>query len=388
MSTSFAEINELSDAELLMQFESLGDNCEFGLVQRYCGAEPLGLFRLSFAHMSDLLASLNKRFEDVGLSNDIELFRRNHDLMVRIKSYRFEYHTVEIPEKSETDLLSMEEKKIRYLSGKLCDDLEDGEKIFVRKGEGSFTLKDAVALSDALQAFGNNTLLWVVEADAQHEPGEVEIVNGTIIKGYIDRFAPYTDAHNISLGRWVDICRKAYVIKRLGASCLKQLRPKQADNTIEFADTFGFWSGSEISSNFLVTSIAPPISGGSVMKHVLWEENVGRPENVYIFGYRAPRNESKPIYTFSCFILIPEEFDGNHIYLDFNGISSLSSSRINMTRKGKWQRVWVSAKVGSEITSFNPALALVGNPPSYVYSSCWKVEAGGFPTDYIPLVAE
>jgi hypothetical protein len=27
--------------QLVMNFESLGDNCEFGIVQRYAGAEPL-----------------------------------------------------------------------------------------------------------------------------------------------------------------------------------------------------------------------------------------------------------------------------------------------------------------------------------------------------------
>ncbi len=35
----------LSDRELLMRFESLGTNCDFGLVQRAAGAETLGLFQ-------------------------------------------------------------------------------------------------------------------------------------------------------------------------------------------------------------------------------------------------------------------------------------------------------------------------------------------------------
>jgi len=33
------------DIDLVQRFESLGDNCEFGMVQRYAGAEPLSLFR-------------------------------------------------------------------------------------------------------------------------------------------------------------------------------------------------------------------------------------------------------------------------------------------------------------------------------------------------------
>lgn len=38
-------------AEILGQFESLGDNCEFGLVQRIGGIEPLGLLRFAGFHI-------------------------------------------------------------------------------------------------------------------------------------------------------------------------------------------------------------------------------------------------------------------------------------------------------------------------------------------------
>ena len=33
--------------EMLLEFESLGDNCEFGLVQRHFGAEPISLLRFA-----------------------------------------------------------------------------------------------------------------------------------------------------------------------------------------------------------------------------------------------------------------------------------------------------------------------------------------------------
>ena len=33
--------------ELLLQFEPIGDNCEFGLMQQYFGAEPLSLLRFA-----------------------------------------------------------------------------------------------------------------------------------------------------------------------------------------------------------------------------------------------------------------------------------------------------------------------------------------------------
>ncbi|MBE7247769.1 MAG: hypothetical protein INR63_22720, partial [Actinomycetospora chiangmaiensis] len=42
-------------AERLHAFRSLGDNCEFGFVQRYGGVEPSGLLRFSYTPMEDLI---------------------------------------------------------------------------------------------------------------------------------------------------------------------------------------------------------------------------------------------------------------------------------------------------------------------------------------------
>src|SRR5260221_3025006 len=59
--------------QLMMQFESLGENCEFGLVQRRCGAEPLGLLRFASAPLPVLLAGLRARFEGLGDPGEIDI---------------------------------------------------------------------------------------------------------------------------------------------------------------------------------------------------------------------------------------------------------------------------------------------------------------------------
>ena len=38
-----------SDHDLVLDFESVGDNCELGIFQRRVGAEPLGLLRFAGA---------------------------------------------------------------------------------------------------------------------------------------------------------------------------------------------------------------------------------------------------------------------------------------------------------------------------------------------------
>ncbi len=58
--------------DLMLRFAALGDNCEFGLVQRQAGAEPLGLLRFAGFHipaerrLGRLIEALDREFEGVG----------------------------------------------------------------------------------------------------------------------------------------------------------------------------------------------------------------------------------------------------------------------------------------------------------------------------------
>lgn len=59
--------------QFMLGFESLGDNCEFGLVQRRCGAEPLGLLRFSNIELGPLLRGLVAEFDELGARENLEL---------------------------------------------------------------------------------------------------------------------------------------------------------------------------------------------------------------------------------------------------------------------------------------------------------------------------
>ncbi len=59
-------LTALSLAELALQFESLGINCLFGLFQRRCGVEPLGLLRFAGLHYPDLVDGIESAFNGIG----------------------------------------------------------------------------------------------------------------------------------------------------------------------------------------------------------------------------------------------------------------------------------------------------------------------------------
>lgn len=125
-------IDELPLGELMMRFESLGENCEFGLAQRRCGTEPLGLLRFASAPLPVLLAGLKARFDGIGDPDQIEIrVSGNHqEYLVIDRRFGFLYHPwVLVGEADPEDIRRREEKRLPFLKRKLIEDLTEARKI-------------------------------------------------------------------------------------------------------------------------------------------------------------------------------------------------------------------------------------------------------------------
>ena len=202
---------------LMMRFESLGEDCEFGLVQRRCGAEPLGLLRFSSAPLPKLIAALEAKFEGLGRPKAIkvELSSNGREYMVLDQRFGFYYHAwVQAGEKSPEEVHARECSRLPFLTQKLMQDLKDAEKIFVYRGMTPLTESQVQRLHAAMRTFGPATLLWVEVCDADHEAGSVEEIAPGLLKGSIKRFAPATNAHDLDLDAWIEVCRNADVLTR------------------------------------------------------------------------------------------------------------------------------------------------------------------------------
>jgi hypothetical protein len=212
-----AETEESRLSNLMLRFESLGENCEFGLVQRRCGAEPLGLFRFSSTPFTRLLTGLQSKFKGMGKSNSIqiEVSRNGKEYMVLDKKYGFLFHAwVLVGERSPEEVKLREMRRIPFLVRKLTEDLMLGEKIFVYHGMQPLNLEQARQLLAALREYGPGTLLWVELADEPHQPGTVIEIQPGLLKGYVDRFAPGENAHDLSLECWIELCCNASRLTR------------------------------------------------------------------------------------------------------------------------------------------------------------------------------
>ena len=58
--------------------------------------------------------------------------------------------------------------------------------------------------------------------------GTVEVVMPGLLKGYIDRFAPDDNAHDLSFEGWLRVCANACVLARLQRGLNEPVQPEPA----------------------------------------------------------------------------------------------------------------------------------------------------------------
>jgi len=220
---TIAAADRISVSELMLKFESIGQNCEFGLVQRQCGAEPLSLLRFSSTPLPKLLAALEAEFEGMGSPEtvQVQVSANGRELMINDSRFGFLYHAfVQSGAMSLEALHRREVRRVPLLIRKLLEDLQSAEKTFVFKGMSALPEEEIFPLAASLRHYGPNTLLFVTLADGAHPAGSVEFRAPGFMVGYVSRFAPTEDASDFDVAQWVRVCREAYRL-RLAANWLQ-----------------------------------------------------------------------------------------------------------------------------------------------------------------------
>jgi len=214
-----AERHPMPAEALMGRFQSLGDNCEFGIVQRRFGAEPLNLLRFSATHLTHLLRGLDTGFEGLTLPENLACAfgtepEGQREYIIEQTSYDLRYHTFQHEGEVEADaVLPRAHQRLRFQLRLFLQDLHAAEKIFVLKRNTALALEEVMPVWAALRSYAaDNTLLYVVAADDAHLPGAVEWKAPGLMCGHIDRLAPYDDAQGVSQDCWLAICRNAHAM--------------------------------------------------------------------------------------------------------------------------------------------------------------------------------
>ena len=213
-----APVGDVSSlASLFTRFESLGATsvgCEFGIVQRQFGAEPLGLLRWGNMRTDGLTRALRARFEGLGEAEHTKIKAQkvaatDLEYFVYDERYHFWAHTFIKADEAPMDRVYQQTtRRLRFLRAKLIEDLEQAEKVFVFKVYPLEAAEPLLELFEAVRSYGPGTLLCVALADEAHKAGSVKMIQPGFFIGRVGMFgnAGLTQARGVDLPAWQSVC--------------------------------------------------------------------------------------------------------------------------------------------------------------------------------------
>jgi hypothetical protein len=207
----------LSPRDLTLCFESLGHNCEFGMLQRHLGAEPIGLLRFAGVTMNDLVSGLRRGFAGMG----DEVVVRTHatqsgreEYLVYDDRYRVGLHSFRgTTEATAAEVRAEHAVRLQFAARRFAHVLASGERLFVFQRRGQITRSQALVVLNLLRGFGPNALLYV-DTEPGLPSGAVEQVGYGLFHGRLDRLAPAEDIGDLDIGGWLSVCANAWRLWR------------------------------------------------------------------------------------------------------------------------------------------------------------------------------
>ena len=212
-------VEDAATRALLLRFESLGQNCEFGLVQRRFGAEPLGLLRWNNTPPETLLKLLEARFAGLG-DPESTMLRSDASGEYYVEDRRYGLHLHTFIKTHQTDAASLLTKQCRHLrrlAEMTVETLTAGEKILVYKTDRADWRDFVGPLHAALRRLGPCTLLTVHLHEADNPPGSVRVGGEGLLHGFLDRLNPPLDGPrrghwDIPFDLWIELCTRTVAL--------------------------------------------------------------------------------------------------------------------------------------------------------------------------------
>lgn len=210
-----------ANPELLSRFESLGDNCEFGFIQRFHGCEPSSLLRWATAPLDGVMTGLKDQWANLYAWENLMPWAGD---MVWDDHYRCAFHstihsnrsdencplTFVLPETERLQAWAVERPKIIHLRDKTLASLNAAEHIFVVKCNDGFTIDQILSLRDALAHYNSNNKLLCVVSEEKIAARGLLLISANIKLAVIPELASYMQVELAHYGAWTNIVRLAH----------------------------------------------------------------------------------------------------------------------------------------------------------------------------------
>lgn len=205
--------------ELVSTFESLGDNCEFGFVQRFHGAEPSSLFRWATAPLHGVLIGLEDSWQNIYSWESLRPWAYD---MAWDDQYQCAFHCAVHCDRSSEDqpfefvlpdaerraVWENDRPKFLHLRDKTLSSLRQADKIFVAKANAGLSVEECRRLKAALDRHGEHRLLCVLPHGETDLRG-IGLLDNNLKIASISQLASYSQVELAAYGEWTNILQKA-----------------------------------------------------------------------------------------------------------------------------------------------------------------------------------
>lgn len=193
---------------LLLRFESIGRDCEFGLVQRRYGAEPISLLRWNALPPGRLVEALACRLEGMGdPAFTAVVVDPGGQYLVRDRRWGLTLYTfLYAGSEADASLPAKMARRLVFLRDKFLGDIEAGGKIFVLTTAAvDFALVRGVLA--AMRALGPARLLVVTDAadGGPERPGTIIVAGDGLFIGRVRALGFAGSQWRIAFDDWLAV---------------------------------------------------------------------------------------------------------------------------------------------------------------------------------------
>ena len=363
----------IEQAEIAGSFESIGANCEFGVFQRFCGIEPLGLFRYSATTMASLDRLLTTNLSGFLGPDDltITIQPQDREYITMSKGYAdFNAHTLIDEHDMSLEVVTAQQlRKFGYLVEKFRRDLEEGAKIYLRVGEER--IEDIEMLQARLAAHGDNTLLWVNASGDPARRGVVERIGPRILHGTIAHYATFEGGPRLDLQGWMMVCRRAIALAR----GIDEDPPTSDIGALSLSPE---WTVGSSCTQALLSDA----EGGQPIQRL---DFLGDTDAGFIALSRqssaAPAERS--LVVLSAWLWLPSNFAGQRVDLRFRDLTALHDRYGDLRKRDMWQQIWVAARIAKGMESLEVCLHADSRLGDRLYLTSWHLENGSIPGEML-----
>lgn len=205
--------------ELVSKFESLGDNCEFGFVQRFHEAEPSSLFRWATAPLHGVMIGLEDSWHNIYSWESLRPWAYE---MAWDDQYQCAFHCAVhcdrsaedqpfefvLPDAERRAVWESDRPKFLHLRDKTLSSLKNADKIFVVKANAGLSVEECRRLKAALDLHGEHRLLCVLPHGETDLRG-IGLLENNLKIASISQLASYSRVELAAYGEWTSILQAA-----------------------------------------------------------------------------------------------------------------------------------------------------------------------------------